>query len=224
MKKSVVLLSGGMDSATCLGIANNDSDLLATLHLNYGQRTQEKELSCYKEISDYYKVEKRLIVDISHLSKIGGSSLTDLKIDVETAGSENNEIPSTYVPFRNANILSIAVSWAEVIGFNSIYTGAVAEDSAGYPDCRPEFYESFQKVIETGTKPGTSIKIFTPLIYLNKSEIVKKGLELGVPFELTWSCYVNNDIACGVCDSCFRRLRGFETAQSRDSISYQNIR
>lgn len=219
-KKSIVLLSGGMDSATCLAIAKNESDEVATLHLNYGQRTEKRELQAYKDLSDFYDIKKRLVVDITHLTKIGGSSLTDYNIEVEKSDLESTDIPQTYVPFRNANILSIAVSWAEVLGFNSLYVGAVAEDSAGYPDCRPEFYRAFEKVIETGTKPETIIKIITPLIELNKELIVKKADELNVPLNLTWSCYSSNEKSCGVCDSCVRRLRGFELANIKDPILY----
>lgn len=223
MRKSIVLLSGGMDSATCLAIAKSESEEVATLHLNYGHNTEERELKSYNELSDYYDITKRLVVDVTHLAKIGGSSLTDKNISVdkvETEDLDKQEVPSSYVPFRNANILAIAVSWAEVLGFNALYVGAVEEDSAGYPDCRPEFYEAFEKVIETGTKPETKIKIYTPLIKLTKKGIVEKGLELNVPFEHTWSCYSNNDIACGTCDSCVRRLRGFESANSKDPIKY----
>ncbi|MEK7433616.1 MAG: 7-cyano-7-deazaguanine synthase QueC [Cyanobacteriota bacterium] len=219
-KKSIVLLSGGMDSATCLAIAKNESDEVATLHLNYGQRTEKRELQAYNDLSDFYDIKKRLVVDITHLTKIGGSSLTDYNIEVEKSDLESTDIPQTYVPFRNANILSIAVSWAEVLGFNSLYVGAVAEDSAGYPDCRPEFYRAFEKVIETGTKPETIIKIITPLIELNKELIVKKADELNVPLNLTWSCYSSNEKSCGVCDSCVRRLRGFELANIKDPILY----
>jgi 7-cyano-7-deazaguanine synthase len=220
MKKAVVLLSGGMDSSTCLAIALQNCDEAATLHLNYGHRTETRELQAYTELSDYYRIEKRLIVDITHLSKIGGSSLTDREIPVDKADLDSTLIPTSYVPFRNANILSIAVSWAEVIGFNALYIGAVAEDSAGYPDCSPEFYEAFQKVIDTGTKPETRIKIYTPLINMNKQDIVNKGLELKVPLQLTWSCYSENTTACGICDSCVRRLRGFELAGAKDPINY----
>ena len=222
MKKAVVLLSGGMDSLTCLGIAKELSKDVATLHLNYGHKTEKRELEAYTKISDHYNIKKRLVVDVTHLAAIGGSSLTDKNIEVEKAdlNVESTEIPSSYVPFRNANILSIATSWAEVLGFNTLYIGAVAEDSAGYPDCRPEFYQAFEKVIELGTKPETAIKIHTPLIDMSKKDIVLKGLELNVPFELSWSCYANNEIACGSCDSCIRRLRGFELATSSDTIEY----
>lgn len=220
-KRAIVLLSGGMDSLTCLAIAKQENDEVATLHLNYGQRTQKRELQAYNEISDFYNVEKRLVVDITHLTKIGGSSLTDYSIDVEKSDLESTEIPQTYVPFRNANILTIATSWAEVLAFNGLYIGAVAEDSAGYPDCRPEFYRAFEKVIETGTKPETVIKIYTPLIDLNKEEIVKKAISLNAPLHLSWSCYSSNEKACGVCDSCVRRLRGFEHAGVKDPITYE---
>lgn len=220
-KRAIVLLSGGMDSLTCLAIAKQENDEVATLHLNYGQRTQKRELQAYNEISDFYNVEKRLVVDITHLTKIGGSSLTDYSIDVEKSDLESTEIPKTYVPFRNANILTIATSWAEVLAFNGLYIGAVAEDSAGYPDCRPEFYRAFEKVIETGTKPETIIKIYTPLIDLNKEEIVKKAVSLNAPLYLSWSCYSSNEKACGVCDSCVRRLRGFEHAGVKDPITYE---
>ena len=165
---------------------------------------------------------KRLDVSIEHLAKIGGSSLTDAKIEVTEADLESKAIPTSYVPFRNANMLSIATSWAEVIGAGAIYIGAVAEDSSGYPDCRPEFYEAFQKTIDAGTKPETHIEIRTPIIHLSKAEIVKKGIELGAPLELSWSCYRSEDLACGTCDSCALRLRGFERAGVRDPIPYAN--
>ncbi|GIW21230.1 MAG: 7-cyano-7-deazaguanine synthase [Candidatus Sericytochromatia bacterium] len=221
MKKGIVLLSGGMDSSTCLAIAKQDCDEVACLHLNYGQRTEERELKSFNLICDYYKIEKKLIVDVSYLSQIGGSSLTDYNIDIENPNLKSKEIPNTYVPFRNANILAIATSWAEVINFNRIYIGAVEEDSAGYPDCTIEFYKAFEKAIDLGTKPNTKIEIITPLIELKKDNIVIKGLELKVPFELTWSCYQNNEKACGKCDSCFRRLRGFRLAGINDLIEYE---
>jgi len=220
MKKSVVLLSGGMDSCTCLAIAKKADDEVGALHLNYGQRTEKKELESFHKICDFYGVEKRLIVDITHLTAIGGSSLTDKNIPVEAGDFSETNIPSTYVPFRNGNILAIAASWAEVLNFNQIYVGAVAEDSAGYPDCRPEFYDAYEKAINIGTKPETQIKIITPLINLNKTEIVQKGLELEAPFVLSWSCYTNLEEACGKCDSCLRRLRGFSLANTKDPINY----
>ena len=216
---AVVLASGGMDSAVTTAIANQ-TFRLAFLHLNYGQRTAERELQAFKELADFYRVEKTLVVNVSHLSQIGGSSLTDKKIAISRADLKNTEIPTSYVPFRNANLLAIATSWAEVISATKIFLGAVEEDSSGYPDCRREFYDAFEKVIDAGTKPSTQIEIVTPIITLKKHEIVLKGKKLGVPFELTWSCYQREDAACGVCDSCGFRLRGFQKAGLDDPIEY----
>ncbi|HEX6280156.1 MAG TPA: 7-cyano-7-deazaguanine synthase QueC [Pyrinomonadaceae bacterium] len=218
--KSVCLVSGGMDSCVTAAIAREENEDLAFLHISYGQRTEARERKAFNDIADFYGVEERLDVSIEHLAKIGGSSLTDEKISVTEADLESKEIPTSYVPFRNANMLSIATSWAEVIGATSIYIGAVAEDSTGYPDCRPEFYEAFQKAIDTGTKPDTGIEIRTPIIHLTKGEIVKKGVELDAPLHLTWSCYRSEDVACGTCDSCALRLRGFEQAGVKDPITY----
>jgi len=223
VKVAVVLVSGGMDSCVTAAIARVANDKLAFLHVSYGQRTEARERKAFNDIADHYGVEQRLDVSIEHLAKIGGSSLTDETIDVSEADLESKKIPTSYVPFRNANMLSIAVSWAEVIGANSIYIGAVAEDSSGYPDCRPEFYEAFQEVIDTGTKPDTHIEIRTPIIHLSKAEIVRKGIELHAPLHLTWSCYRNEDVACGTCDSCALRLRGFSQAGSEDPIKYLNL-
>jgi 7-cyano-7-deazaguanine synthase len=218
---SIVLVSGGMDSCVTTAIALEENAELALLHVSYGQRTEARERKAFNDIGDFYNVEKRLDVSIEYLAKIGGSSLTDDTIAVTEADLTSTKIPTSYVPFRNANMLSIAVSWAEVIGASAIYIGAVVEDSSGYPDCRPEFYEAFQKTIETGTKPDTHIEIRTPIIYLTKAEIVKKGNELDAPLHLTWSCYRSEDLACGTCDSCALRLRGFEQAGVIDPISYQ---
>jgi 7-cyano-7-deazaguanine synthase len=221
MQFGICLVSGGMDSCITSAIANTENDTLAFLHVSYGQRTEARERKAFNDIADFYGVEKRLDISIEHLSKIGGSSLTDTKIEVTEADLDNNEIPTSYVPFRNANMLSIAVSWAEVIGANAIYIGAVAEDSSGYPDCRPDFYEAFQKTIDTGTKPDSHIEIRTPIIHLTKAEIVKKGTELGAPLHLTWSCYRSEELACGTCDSCALRLRGFALAGLLDPIPYE---
>ena len=218
--KAIVLVSGGMDSCITAAIAKEANDDLAFLHISYGQRTETRERKAFHDIADHYGVEKRLDISIEHLAKVGGSSLTDEKIDVTEANLESKEIPTSYVPFRNANMLSIAVSWAEVIEASAIYIGAVAEDSSGYPDCRPEFYEAFQQTINTGTKPDTHIEIRTPIIHLSKMEIVKKGIELDAPLHLTWSCYRCEDPACGTCDSCALRLRGFQQAGVKDPISY----
>jgi 7-cyano-7-deazaguanine synthase len=218
---AIVLVSGGMDSCVTAAIAGANSDGLAFLHISYGQLTEERERKAFNDIADVYGVEKRLDVSIEHLAKIGGSSLTDDAMTVTEADLESKEIPTSYVPFRNANMLAIAVSWAEVLGANAIYVGAVAEDSSGYPDCRPEFFEAFQKTIDAGTKPDTRIEIRTPIIHLSKAEIVKKGIELKAPLELTWSCYRSEDVACGTCDSCALRLRGFEQAGLKDPIRYR---
>jgi 7-cyano-7-deazaguanine synthase len=218
---AVVALSGGMDSCVTAAIANQDYQL-AFAHINYGQRTEKRELKSFIDIADYFNVKERLVIDYTHLSKIGGSSLTDKNISISKADLENKTIPTSYVPFRNANILSACVSWAEVLNAKSIFVGAVYEDSSGYPDCRPEFFSVFEKMIDLGTKPETKIKIETPIIDLSKSEIVKKGIELSAPLHLTWSCYQNEDEACGVCDSCALRLRGFQLAGIEDPISYKS--
>jgi len=209
-----------MDSCVTAAIARGENDELAFLHVSYGQRTEVRERKAFNDIADFYGVEQRLDISIEHLAKIGGSSLTDKNIEVSEADLESKEIPTSYVPFRNANMLSIAVSWAEVIGASAIYIGAVAEDSSGYPDCRPEFYQAFQKAIDAGTKPETHIEVRTPIIYLTKAEIVKKGIELNAPLHLSWSCYSSEDLACGTCDSCALRLRGFEQAGAKDPIAY----
>jgi 7-cyano-7-deazaguanine synthase len=216
---AVILASGGMDSAVTLAIANQNCRA-AMLHLNYGQRTQRRELQAFNDLARFYNAEKTLVVNVEHLRQIGGSSLTDSKIEVAKANLRNPVIPTSYVPFRNANLVAVATSWAETIGATNIYVGAVSEDGSGYPDCRREFYDAFEKVIEVGTKPGTHIRISTPIINFNKPEIVKKGVELKVPFELTWSCYQREDVACGVCDSCGFRLRGFQMAGVEDPIAY----
>lgn len=217
---AVVLTSGGMDSCVTTAIAASECDEIALLHVSYGQRTERRELKAFNDISDFYKASRRLATNIAHLAQIGGSSLTDHKIEVSQAELTSTEIPTSYVPFRNAHLLAIATSWAEVIGANRIYIGAVAEDSSGYPDCRPEFYEAYQRAIEIGTKPETRIEIVTPVIELRKSEIVRRGIELGAPLELSWSCYKREDLACGECDSCALRLRGFREAGLADPILY----
>jgi len=217
---AVCLVSGGMDSCVTAAIANEDADELAFLHVSYGQRTEQRERKAFEDLAEYYKVKYRLIVSLEHLAQIGGSSLTDKNIDVTSAGHGAPGIPTSYVPFRNAHLMSVATSWAEVIGAQSIYIGAVAEDSSGYPDCRPEFYEAFQQVINRGTKPETQIEIKTPVITLRKSEIVTLGQKLKSPLELTWSCYRAADVACGDCDSCALRLRAFRAAGITDPIPY----
>lgn len=218
--KAIIAVSGGMDSCVTAAIAAKEFDL-AFLHVNYGQRTEKRELKAFTDIADFYNVTIKMVVDLTHLSFIGGSSLTDKNIEVTKADLSSKKIPTSYVPFRNAHILSACVSWAEVINAKAIFIGAVWEDSSGYPDCRPEFFKSFEKVVELGTKPSTQIKIVTPIINLTKKDIVLKGLELNAPLHLSWSCYQNEEEACGVCDSCALRLRGFQQASVDDPIKYK---
>jgi 7-cyano-7-deazaguanine synthase len=220
-KIAVVLLSGGMDSALCAAIAMDSGYSIAALHLNYGQKTESRELESFRKLAHYFGAKETLIVDVSHFAAIGGSSLTDKKIEVTMAELDSKDIPASYVPFRNGNILSIAASWAEVIGAEAIFIGAMQLDSSGYPDCRQEFFDSFQQSINLGTKPETEIKIITPLIDYSKKDIVEHGMNLGVPFELTWSCYQDSDTACGRCDSCALRLRGFQSAGYTDPLNYK---
>ncbi len=216
---AVVLASGGMDSCVTTAMANVDHRL-AMLHVAYGQRTERRELASFNALADFYHAERRLVCRLEHLRQIGGSSLTDPGIPVAEADLDRKDIPTSYVPFRNAHFLSIAVSWGEVLGARRIFVGAVAEDSSGYPDCRPEYYQAFNRVIREGTRPETRLEIVTPVIHLRKSEIVRQGLDLGAPLQLTWSCYQRDDVACGVCDSCGLRLRAFEEAGVADPIAY----
>ena len=227
-QKAVVLLSGGMDSCVCAAIARekHGASNIALLHASYGQRTESREARAFREIADFYGVTRRLMVRLDHFRAIGGSALTDNSIAVpenELAASElrGSDIPLTYVPFRNAHFLSVGVSWAEAIGARAIYIGAVAEDSSGYPDCRPGYYRVFQELIRVGTRPETQIEIVTPVIRLKKSEIIRNAGELGAPLQLTWSCYQNEEEACGVCDSCLLRLRAFSEAGVADPIPYR---
>ena len=218
--KAIIAVSGGMDSCVTAAIAANDY-MLSFLHVNYGQRTEKRELKAFNDIADFYGVANRMVVDLKHLALIGGSSLTDKKIEVSKADLSSKKTPTSYVPFRNAHILSACVSWAEVINAKAVFIGAVWEDSSGYPDCRPEFFKSFEKVVEIGTKPSTQIKIITPIINFTKKNIVLKGLDLNAPLHLTWSCYQEEEEACGVCDSCALRLRGFQQAGIEDPIKYK---
>ncbi|HOK14180.1 MAG TPA: 7-cyano-7-deazaguanine synthase QueC [Candidatus Kapabacteria bacterium] len=223
MKKlAVVLMSGGMDSALCAAIALKDGYEVAALHLNYQHRTQAREERAFNDICDFYGIARRLVVDVGYFKQIGGSSLTDLQIDVPKAKFDKNEIRNTYVPFRNGNIMAIGASWAETLGAEALFIGAVEQDSSGYPDCRAEFFRAFEKALNYGTKPETNIKIVTPIILLSKKEIVQQAILLNVPLYLTWSCYVNEDAACGECESCLLRLRGFEQAGYIDPIRYVN--
>jgi 7-cyano-7-deazaguanine synthase len=216
--RAVVLLSGGMDSAVCAALAVRDHDA-AAVHVSYGQRTEERERQSFLAICQRLKIHDKLMVRNEALRAIGGSALTDDAIDVPTAEEIGLSIPVTYVPFRNAHFLAVAVSWAEVLGAEKVYIGAVEPDSSGYPDCRPAYYKAFNEVVKTGTKEGL-IEIVTPLIAMRKTDIVRLGLELGAPFDLTWSCYSREDRACGICDSCVLRLRAFEAAGVQDPIPY----
>lgn len=217
---AIVLLSGGMDSLITAGMAREDGHELAMLHLNYGQKTEAKELECFHQISDYFGVSNKLrkVIDVSFLRQIGGSSLTDNQIEVDSVETNNASMPTSYVPFRNTHLIAMAVSWAEVLGAQKIYVGAVYEDHTGYPDCRPSYYQAYNELIKQGTKAG-SIKIETPIILKSKEEIVKEGARLKLPFEYTWSCYARTDRPCGKCDSCYLRAQGFEKANLKDPIA-----
>ena len=228
--KSVVLLSGGMDSCVCTAIAREQHGAgnVALLHAGYGQRTEKRERRAFEEIAGFYGASEKIVVQLDHFRAIGGSALTDQKIAVPenelgAPGPGGSEIPVTYVPFRNAHFLSVAVSWAEAIGAQAIYIGAVAEDSSGYPDCRPEYYRIFQELIRVGTRPETHIELVTPVIGMRKSEIVRRGLALGAPLHLTWSCYQGKKLACGACDSCLLRLRAFAEVGVPDPIPYRRV-
>jgi 7-cyano-7-deazaguanine synthase len=220
-QRAVVLLSGGMDSCVCAALAARDYDA-AALHVSYGQRTEERERQAFLAICRNLEIREKLMVRNEALRYIGGSALTDDDIPVPAGNASSRDVPVTYVPFRNAHFLSVAVSWAEVMGARKIFIGAVEQDSSGYPDCRPAYYDAFNKVIKAGTKEGT-IEIVTPLIHLRKAEIVSLGLELNAPFDLTWSCYSRQHQACGVCDSCVLRLRAFAAAGTKDPIPYATM-
>jgi len=229
-RKAVVLLSGGMDSCVCTAIAGERHGLqnLALLHASYGQRTEARESQAFRAIADYYQLHARLHTRLEHFRAIGGSALTDESIAVPenelgAPGPGSSSIPVTYVPFRNAHFLSVAVSWAEAIGAGAIYIGAVAEDSSGYPDCRPEYYRVFQELIRVGTRPETQIEIVTPVIEMKKSEIIRTGMQLHAPLHLTWSCYQGEELACGICDSCLLRLRAFAGAGAVDPVPYRTV-
>ncbi|MCK4307976.1 7-cyano-7-deazaguanine synthase QueC [candidate division WOR-3 bacterium] len=219
---AVVLVSGGVDSCVTAGIANKDYELVF-LHINYGQRTEQKELDSFNKIADFYRVKQRLVCDFKWLHEIGGSSLTDLGMEVPVEQTHGSA-PTTYVPFRNANLLGAGVSWAEVIGAKKIFIGVVAQDAPGYPDTSPEFIQTFNELIKLGTKPDTHIEVFAPIIDMQKYEVVKLGAKLNVPFRLTWSCYKNNERACGECESCKRRQNAFELAEINDLVPYENAK
>ena len=216
--RAVVLLSGGMDSCVCATLAARDHRA-AAVHVSYGQRTEDRERRSFEAICDRLGIRDRLIVRNEALRAIGGSALTDARIAVPESHALGTGVPVTYVPFRNAHFLAVAVSWAEVLGAKKVYIGAVEPDSSGYPDCRPAYYRAFNEVVKTGTKEG-AIEVVTPLIAMRKHEIVTLGLELGAPFDLTWSCYQRQDRACGICDSCVLRLRAFHDVGAKDPIPY----
>lgn len=219
---AIALVSGGMDSLVSAAMASEGHENVAFLHLNYGQKTEERELKSFNDIADFYKIpeEKRKVIDVTFLSQIGGSSLTDSTMEVTSFQGDSDEIPTSYVPFRNTHIVAMAVSWAEVIGAKKIFIGAVSEDSSGYPDCRPSYYKALNALVKEGTREG-DIEIVTPVIELKKSDIVKKAISLKAPLELTWSCYATEKKSCGVCDSCALRLRAFQSAGIEDPLPYK---
>jgi 7-cyano-7-deazaguanine synthase len=217
---AVVCVSGGMDSAVTAALAA-EGHRTAFLHANYGQRTEAKELLCFHALADHYGAPCRLVVDFGALRQIGGSSLTDAAIPVREGEPVDGVVPTSYVPFRNAHLLAAAVSWAEVLGAAAVFVGAVWEDSSGYPDCRPEFYRAFEQAVRLGTRAAEALRVETPLISLSKADIARRGGELGVPFEKTWSCYQASERACGRCESCRLRLRGFREAGLSDPIPYE---
>jgi len=220
--RAVVCLSGGMDSCVCAALAARDYEVYA-IHFSYGQRTEARELRSSEEVARIVGVQELLPLKIDLFRRIGGSALTDPAIAVPAASADEaeigSEVPVTYVPFRNAHFLSAAVSWAEVLGAKTVFIGAVEQDSSGYPDCRPAYYNVFNQLIRMGTKEG-EIRVVTPLIAMRKSEIVKLGVELGAPFHVSWSCYSGETEACGVCESCVLRLRAFREAGAVDPIPY----
>ena len=222
---AVISLSGGMDSTVTTAIAKAEGFELALLHGDYGQRTEARERRAFVEVADHYGIpaSRRLVVDFTGLRIIGGSALTDASIGLPEGDLARSGVPSSYVPFRNAHLLSAATSWAEVIGATAIFVGFVEEDSSGYPDCRESFLKSFEQTANLGTKPETRLAFHAPLLHLRKSEIVKRGLELDAPLHLSWSCYQGEDQACGRCDSCLLRLRGFKEAGVADPLSYAFI-
>ncbi len=218
-KKAVCVISGGMDSTLCAKIAQNDGFEVIGVHYNYLQRTEKKELEAFRNVIDALDIRTKYEIDLPFFADIGASALTDTSIDVPVSGLGEG-VPVTYVPFRNGIFLSIAASIAEKESAEAIYIGVVEEDSSGYPDCRDEYIKQMQRTINLGTKDETKIEIRTPLVHLSKKDIVLKALELKVPLEFTWSCYKSEDKACGVCDSCRLRLRGFERAGVKDPINY----
>ena len=222
---ALVSLSGGLDSCVTAAMARADGFELALLHADYGQLTEARERRAFEAIADFYGVpdSRRLVISFENLRRIGGSALTDSSIPLPEGDLHREGVPVSYVPFRNAHLLATAVSWAEVLRARHIFVGFVEEDSSGYPDCRQAFLESFERTANLGTKPETNLKLHAPIIHLQKSQIVARGLALGAPLHLTWSCYQGEEEACGRCDSCLLRLRGFREAGSADPIPYAFI-
>ncbi len=216
----VVLMSGGMDSAVLAWFATRESEV-SLLHVDYGQRTEAKERACFHALADRLGVRNRLVADLGYLREIGGSALTDPSLEVPAADLSRPGVPVTYVPFRNAHFLCIAVSWAEASGARNVYIGAVEADSTGYPDCRPAFYAAMNEAIRLGTREGSGIVVKAPFANLKKKDLLLMGKSLGVPFELTWSCYRESGTACGTCDSCALRLRAFREAGFPDPLEYE---
>jgi len=221
MMKAVCLLSGGMDSSTLAYHAKSKGYNILALHLNYGQRTEGKELASAKKIASLLEAEAFIEISLDFFTKFGSSSLTDKEIAVEKFDPARVHLPNTYVPFRNANLLAIATSFAEACGADAIFIGVQALDYSGYPDCRPEFIDAFQKVIDLGTKDTTKITLFTPFIHMTKADILREGIKLGVPYEHTWSCYKNEGKACGSCGSCHFRKEAFYEVGMKDPIEYE---
>ena len=221
MKKAIVLLSGGMDSSVTLALAMREHEVYP-LHVNYRHKTEKRELQSFKKLVSFYRLKMPLIVDVDYLRNIGGSSLFDESIELEHGKPKAGEIPASYVPFRNTHLLAIAVSYAEVKEASSIFIGVVEQDSSGYPDCRVEYIEAFNNLVRVGSKAGDKIKVYAPLIRMNKREIVEMGAKLKVPFQYTWSCYTGNNVACGECQSCYLRLKAFAEAGVKDRIKYKS--
>jgi len=218
---AVVLLSGGMDSCVAAAIAREGHEM-ALLHLGYGQRTEERELRAFRDIARHWGVARTLESRFDHLKAVGGSALTDATRDAVAARRSGSPVPDTYVPFRNTHLLSLAVSWGEVIGARRIVIGAVEEDGSGYPDCREEYFAAFNRMLRLGTRPETDLEVVTPVLHMSKADIVREGIRLGAPLHLTWSCYTGSEVACGVCESCLLRLRGFAGAGAVDPIPYRS--
>lgn len=223
MKAAVVAMSGGMDSCVTAALALAEGYDVHALHISYGQRTEQRELQAFHAVCDALGIGSRQVVSISHLRAFGGSALTDPGIAVpEGEDPDRSGIPVSYVPQRNGNILFIAAAWAEVLGADSLWTGMVEDDSSGYPDCRRRFCDALERAIAEGNHDDSpDPTIVTPLIHLSKTEIVRRGVEVDAPLHLTWSCYQSEDEACGVCDSCQLRLRGFREAGVVDPIAYR---